>query len=267
MGQWAGLHRLQSPTTPRPPLLHDEGRAFLQVGQTPQRTCPGLEAAKQPWSPLIPVPSTWLGPHLASDLPHPVTPTSHLRALFPPQTPLEKTGSSSIGSETKRHTQTACPARTPLVSVPAVDPSCLHSHTFQWFCPPPSWHRGEPQLAQQLDSNLTNALRLETLKHHGPGVREKEMKSDPERPLEGQGHLMEEVKSAPRQVRTGGPTRTHWKQLSNQESQSPTPRPEGDAIPNLVLWSSPKPMVPIIVGQCRSVTGEKCSLPKIKLES
>ena len=144
MGQWAGLHRLQSPTTPRTPLLHDEGRALLQVGQTPQRKSPGLEAAKQLWSPLIPVPSTWLGPHLASDLPHPVTPTSHLRALFPPQTPSEKTGSSSIGSETNRHTQTACPAHTLLVSVPAVDafmPSLTHLPV---VLPTPSWHRGEP---------------------------------------------------------------------------------------------------------------------------
>ena len=87
---------------------------------------------------------------------------------------------------------------------------------------------------------MTNALRPETLKNHGPGMREKEMKSDPERPLEGQGHLMEEVKPTPRlregaQVRASGPTRTHWKQPSTQESQSPTPRPEGDAIPNLVL--------------------------------
>lgn len=41
-------------------------------------------------------------------------------------------------------------------------------------------------------------------------MSEKEMKSDPE----GQGHLMEEVKSTPRlregaQVRTGGPTKIH----------------------------------------------------------
>lgn len=45
-------------------------------------------------------------------------------------------------------------------------------------------------------------------------MREKEMKSDPECPLEGQGHLMEEVKSTPKlregaQVRTGGPTKIH----------------------------------------------------------
>lgn len=29
-------------------------------------------------------------------------------------------------------------------------------------------------------------------------MQEKEMKSDPERPLEGQGHLMEEVEPTPR---------------------------------------------------------------------
>lgn len=54
-------------------------------------------------------------------------------------------------------------------------------------------------------------------------------------PLEGQGHLMEEVKSTPKlrkgpEVRTGGPTKIH-----TQESQSPSPRPEDDAISNLVL--------------------------------